>query len=130
MRIVGHGNTTNEWTSITETPVLGADGSGGGGDCAVPADVLDLSNWYIGAHVGEDGFVSRSSIQDVPVAELPIRLGQFLKLAGLAEHGAHARELVETDQVQVNGQVEARRGAQLQFGDVVAVAGQQARPVR
>jgi ribosome-associated protein len=74
--------------------------------------------------------VSRSSIQDVPVAELPIRLGQFLKLAGFAEHGAHARELVETDQVQVNGQVEARRGAQLQFGDVVAVAGQQARPVR
>jgi ribosome-associated protein len=38
--------------------------------------------------------------------------------------------LVETDQVQVNGHVEARRGAQLQLGDVVAVAGQQARPVR
>jgi ribosome-associated protein len=74
--------------------------------------------------------VSRSSIQDVPVAELPIRLGQFLKLAGLAEHGAHARELVETDQVQVNGRVEARRGAQLQSGDVVTVAGRQARPVR
>ncbi|WP_376706396.1 RNA-binding S4 domain-containing protein [Actinophytocola algeriensis] len=75
------------------------------------------------------GVVSPSSIQDVPVAELPIRLGQFLKLAGLAEHGAHARELVETDQVQVNGQVEARRGAQLHLGDVVTVAGRQARPV-
>jgi ribosome-associated protein len=75
------------------------------------------------------GVVSPSSIQDVPVAELPIRLGQFLKLAGLAEHGAHARELVETDQVQVNGRVEARRGAQLHLGDVVTVAGRQARPV-
>jgi ribosome-associated protein len=73
--------------------------------------------------------VSRSSIQDVPVAELPIRLGQFLKLAGLAEHGAHARELVETDQVQVNGRLEVRRGAQLHSGDVVSVAGRQARPV-
>jgi ribosome-associated protein len=75
------------------------------------------------------GVVSPSSIQDVPVAELPIRLGQFLKLAGLAEHGAHARELVETDQVQVNGQVEVRRGAQLHAGDVVTVAGRRARPV-
>ena len=73
--------------------------------------------------------MSRSPIQDVPVAELPIRLGQFLKLAGLAEHGAHARELVETDQVQVNGRLEIRRGAQLRPGDVVTVAGRQARPV-
>jgi ribosome-associated protein len=70
-----------------------------------------------------------SPIQDVPVAELPIRLGQFLKLAGLAEHGAHARELVETDQVEVNGRIEARRGAQLQPGDVVTVGGQRVRPV-
>lgn len=71
----------------------------------------------------------RPPIQDVPVADLPIRLGQFLKLAGLAEHGAHARELVETDQVRVNGHIEPRRGAQLRPGDVVTVAGQQVRPV-
>ena len=75
------------------------------------------------------GGVSSSPIQDVPVAELPIRLGQFLKLAGLADHGAHARELVETDQVQVNGRVEPRRGAQLHEGDVVTVGGLRARPV-
>lgn len=73
--------------------------------------------------------MSSSSIQDVPIAEFPIRLGQFLKLAGVAEHGAHARELVETDQVQVNGRIEARRGAQLHAGDVVTVAGQRVRPV-
>jgi ribosome-associated protein len=79
--------------------------------------------------IGQDGLVSQSPIQDVPVAELPIRLGQFLKLAGVAEHGAHARELVETEQVQVNGQIEARRGAQLHRGDVVTVAGQRVRPV-
>lgn len=71
--------------------------------------------------------VSRPPIQDVPVAEHPIRLGQFLKLAGLAEHGAHARELLEADEVQVNGRPETRRGAQLRAGDVVAVGGRRAR---
>ncbi|OLF09854.1 RNA-binding protein [Actinophytocola xinjiangensis] len=60
---------------------------------------------------------------------MPIRLGQFLKLAGLAEHGAHARELVETEQVLVNDEIEVRRGAQLRPGDVVTVEGQRARPV-
>jgi ribosome-associated protein len=71
--------------------------------------------------------VSRAPIQDVPIAEHPIRLGQFLKLAGLAEHGVHARELIEAEQVQVNGRLETRRGAQLRPGDVVAVGGQRAR---
>lgn len=53
LRVVGHGNTTNEWTSITETDVNGADG-GGGATCDYPADVLDLTNWYIGLPVGEE----------------------------------------------------------------------------
>jgi ribosome-associated protein len=74
--------------------------------------------------------VSRAPIHAVPIAEDPIRLGQFLKLAGLAEHGAHARELLEAEQVQVNGRLETRRGAQLRVGDVVAVGGQRARAVR
>ncbi|MEV0226009.1 chondroitinase-B domain-containing protein [Streptomyces sp. NPDC050704] len=55
VRIVGHGNTVNAWTSITETDIYGADGTGGGGgSCAYPADVLDLKNWYIGLPVGEE----------------------------------------------------------------------------
>lgn len=74
--------------------------------------------------------MSRPPIQDVPIAEEPIRLGQFLKLAGFADDGAHARELLEAEQVQVNGRLETRRGAQLRVGDVVAVGGQRARPVR
>ncbi|MGA6164608.1 polysaccharide lyase family 7 protein [Amycolatopsis magusensis] len=52
VRVVGHGNTANEWTSITEAAVLGADG-GGGGTCAYPADVLDLRKWYVGLPIGE-----------------------------------------------------------------------------
>jgi ribosome-associated protein len=73
--------------------------------------------------------VPRPPIIDVPLTEEPIRLGQFLKLAGLAEHGAHAKELLEAGEVQVNGRTETRRGAQLRAGDVVAMGGQRARPV-
>jgi len=65
---------------------------------------------------------------DVPIAEDPIRLGQFLKLAGVAEHGGHAKALLEAEQVQVNGRVETRRGAQLRTGDVVAVGDLRVRP--
>jgi ribosome-associated protein len=73
--------------------------------------------------------VARPPIDDVPLAAEPIRLGQFLKLAGLAEDGGHARELIEAAEVQVNGRVETRRGAQLRAGDVIAVHGRRARPV-
>ncbi|MFF7999871.1 polysaccharide lyase family 7 protein [Streptomyces sp. NPDC007917] len=54
LRIVGHGNTTNDWTSITETAVNGPDGGDGGGSCDYPAEVLNLTNWYVGLPVGEE----------------------------------------------------------------------------
>ena len=73
--------------------------------------------------------MARPPILDIPISDAPIRLGQFLKLAGLAEHGAHAKELLEEGEVQVNGRPETRRGAQLQAGDVVSVSGHRARPV-
>ncbi|ALE85102.1 RNA-binding S4 domain-containing protein [Pseudonocardia sp. HH130629-09] len=66
--------------------------------------------------------------EDVPIREEPIRIGQFLKLAGLAEDGADAREILEAGEVTVNGMPEHRRGAQLRRGDVVAVAGRSVRP--
>lgn len=50
VRVVGHGNTKNDWTSISEAQVLGAGGGTGG--CRYPADVLDLRNWYIGLPIG------------------------------------------------------------------------------
>ena len=60
-------------------------------------------------------------MRTVEIREEPIRLGQFLKLAALAEDGAHAKELIEDGEVHVNGRVENRRGAQLRAGDVVVV---------
>ena len=69
------------------------------------------------------------AILDLPLSRDPIRVGQFLKLAGFAEHGAHAKELLEAGEVQVNGRVETHRGARLRIGDVVEVQGRRARPV-
>ncbi|MFD4992746.1 RNA-binding S4 domain-containing protein [Cellulosimicrobium cellulans] len=57
----------------------------------------------------------------VEISDNVIRLGQFLKLAGLAESGAEARELVTEGEVRVNGEVDTRRGRQLHRGDVVSV---------
>ena len=61
------------------------------------------------------------AMSQVPIENDVIRLGQFLKLAGLAESGAQARELLEDGAVTVNGQDESRRGRQLRRGDVVMV---------
>ncbi|MDT7548367.1 MAG: ribosome-associated protein [Actinomycetota bacterium] len=58
-----------------------------------------------------------------------IRLGQFLKLAGLADTGADARVLLGLGEVEVNGEPEARRGRQLSGGDVVAVGDDEVRVV-
>jgi len=60
--------------------------------------------------------------RDVPIREETIRLGQLLKLAGLADSGAEARALVQDGAARVNGEVETRRGRQLRRGDLVAVA--------
>jgi beta-phosphoglucomutase family hydrolase len=56
-----------------------------------------------------------------------IRLGQLLKLSGLADSGAEAKALLAAGQVQVNGEAETRRGRQLHDGDVVGVEEEQVR---
>ena len=60
---------------------------------------------------------------DVPIRDETIRLGQLLKLSGLVEDGASAREVVEAGLVTVGGEVETRRGRQVRVGDVVALDG-------
>jgi ribosome-associated protein len=65
--------------------------------------------------------------RDVEIRGDTIRLGQVLKLSGLAGSGGEARALVEAGGVTVNGEVERRRGRQLHPGDVVAVEGEKVR---
>ena len=67
------------------------------------------------------------SVHDVAIRDESIRLGQALKLAGLAGSGGEARALIEAGRVRVNGELETRRGRQLRRGDVVALGGEAVR---
>jgi ribosome-associated protein len=67
---------------------------------------------------------------DVPIRDESISLGQFLKLADLAESGSDAKELIVAGEVLVNGEPETRRGRQLRVGDVVEFDGRPARVAR
>jgi ribosome-associated protein len=68
-------------------------------------------------------------VQEVSIRDDTIRLGQFLKLAGLIDSGADAKAVIADGLVSVNGEVELRRGRQLKPGDTVALADQTARVV-
>ena len=67
------------------------------------------------------------SIDDVPIGGESIRLGQFLKFAGLLDTGGIVKEAVNDGFVNVNGEVERRRGRQLQLGDIVSFDGREFR---
>lgn len=68
-------------------------------------------------------------MRDVAIGGDMIRLGQFLKLADLIDTGGEGKILIASGDVTVNGEVDTRRGRQLQPGDVVAVLGRSARVV-
>lgn len=53
-----------------------------------------------------------------------IHLEQFLKIQELASSGGHAKILIQSGQVQVNGHVETRRKRQLFHGDWVQLGDQ------
>ena len=61
------------------------------------------------------------------LVDLPINLGQFLKVAQFAASGGEAKILIAEGSVMVNGQVEQRRGHGLVPGDIVRVDGSPAK---
>jgi len=67
------------------------------------------------------------SIDDIPIGGESIRLGQFLKFAGLLDSGGNVKEAIIDGYVTVNGEVDRRRGRQLQLGDVVTFEGRSVR---
>jgi len=68
-----------------------------------------------------------ASIDDVSIGGDAIRLGQFLKFAGLLDSGGEVKEAIIDGYVTVNGEVERRRGRQLQLGDLVGFEGRTVR---
>jgi len=68
-------------------------------------------------------------VPEVTISDDMIRLGQFLKLASLADDGGEAKAMIEDGEVSVNGRVDTRRGRQLHDGDVITCAGRSVRLV-
>ena len=68
-----------------------------------------------------------ADIDDVSIGGEMIRLGQFLKFAGLLDSGGDVKEAIIDGYVRVNGEVDRRRGRQLQVGDVVSFDGRTVR---
>jgi ribosome-associated protein len=68
-----------------------------------------------------DARAKLTGMREIPIADGGVRLGQLLKLAGLADSGGEAKTLLAEGLVRVNGELETRRGRQLARGDVVAV---------
>jgi ribosome-associated protein len=104
------------------------------GDVAWSKGFRSLSVWSetpafyeaVGFDVAEvDGARTRltaeleAPMRQVVVSAEGIRLGQFLKLAELVDTGSEGKALLEAGEVEVNGEVETRRGRQMVTGDVV-----------
>lgn len=68
--------------------------------------------------------------EQLEITGTEIRLGQLLKLAGLADSGAAAKALLGEGAVAVNGAPESRRGRRLVPGDTVTVADRRLAVVR
>ena len=67
--------------------------------------------------------------RDVAIRGEMIRLGELLKLAGIAGTGGEAKALLASTAVLVNGEPDNRRGRQLHAGDEVQVGDERLRVV-
>jgi len=59
-----------------------------------------------------------------------VTLGQALKASNLVGSGGEAKVVIQAGEVQVNGEVETRRGRKLEEGDVIEVGDELVEVVR
>ena len=62
-------------------------------------------------------------MQEIKVRDEFIKLGQALKAAGLVDSGVEAKIVVQDGLVEVNGEIDTRRGRKLVPGDVCTFDG-------
>ena len=62
-------------------------------------------------------------MEEVFIRDEFIKLGQALKAADLVSSGVEAKIVVQDGQVEVNGEVDTRRGRKLVPGDVITFDG-------
>ena len=62
-------------------------------------------------------------METIKIKDEFIKLGQAMKLAGLVDSGLDAKEIIQSGQVLVNGEVDTRRGKKLVPGDTFSYDG-------
>lgn len=73
---------------------------------------------------------NHSPVEDISIGGDVARLGQFLEFAGLLDSSGIVKEAIADGYVTVNGEVDRRRGWQLQLGDIVTFEGRSVRVCR
>ncbi len=58
-------------------------------------------------------------MKEIKIKDEFIKLGQVMKLSGLVDNGAEAKEAIQNGEVKVNKEVDTRRGRKLYKGDVI-----------
>lgn len=64
-------------------------------------------------------------MKQIKIKDEYIKLGQALKLSGMAGFGIEAKILIQDGKVLVNGEVEFQRGKKLYSGDVFSLDGEE-----
>ena len=67
---------------------------------------------------------------EITIRDEFIKLGQALKLAGVVEDGVEAKYVINDGLVQVNGEVDLRRGRKVYEGDIISFDGKEIKVVR
>ena len=67
---------------------------------------------------------------EIKIRDEFIKLGQALKLAGVVEDGVEAKYAIQDGLVQVNGEVNQRRGRKVYEGDVITFEDQEIKVIR
>ena len=67
---------------------------------------------------------------EIKIRDEFIKLGQALKRAGVVEDGVEAKYAIQDGRVQVNGEVDQRRGRKVYEGDVITFEDQEIKVIR
>ena len=67
---------------------------------------------------------------EIKIRDEFIKLGQALKLAGVVEDGVEAKYAIQDGLVQVNGEVDQRRGRKVYEGDLITFEDQEIKVIR
>ncbi len=60
-------------------------------------------------------------MEQIRIHEEYIKLGQFLKLAGIADTGGQAKYYIMDGKIKVNGEIVTQRGKKIFPGDIVDI---------